>query len=213
MDGRIGQTTDDAPCPKRLWVMTMLSDDEVVAPGVRLPQGLEFHLKRCPSCRALADDLLGVTALLAEAGAQEPTESLLRRAQRQTEAALRDGARLTGRVDVDAADDGSLVPARAGRWRRWGLPLAAAAMIAIAFGLFSIMHGPGDGDGGVLPDGVVQTTGEQSTGDAEKPQASLASDPMQSDRDPTAVPEAYRGDDCTGKDCVEKAFVPRRGRR
>ncbi len=216
MDGHTRQTRDDAPCPKRLWVMTTLSDDEIVGPGGPLPQGLEFHVSRCPSCRALAQELRSVGASLGSAGEQEPPESLLRRAQRQTETALKDGARMTGRVDVgnDGAELlGRPIPAW---WQRRTIPLAAAAIVGIAIGLFSIMRAPSSNEPGVTPAGVVQAEDKAAPGApsaTQEPKATLARDAIETDRDPTAVPEAYRGDDCKGEDCVERAFVPRRGRR
>ncbi len=216
MDGHTRQAMDDAPCPKRLWVMTTLSDDEIVRPNGPLPQGLEFHLSRCPSCRALADDLLAVAASLGSDCEQELPESLLGRAQRQTEAALKDGARMSGRVVVD--DDGAdlLDYSTPAWWRRWTVPLAAAAMVGVAIGLVSIMRAPGVAEPGLTPAGVAQTGDEQPKAGStttEQPKASLARDAIEPDGDPTAVPEAYRGDDCKGENCVEKAFVPRRGRR
>lgn len=200
MDGHTRQTRDDAPCPKRLWVMTTLSDDEIVGPGGPLPQGLEFHVSRCPSCRALAQELRSVGASLGSAGEQEPPESLLRRAQRQTETALKDGARMTGRVDVgnDGAEVlGSPIPAW---WQRRTTPLAAAAIVGIAIGLFSIMRAPSSNEPGATPAAVVQAEDKGAPGAIE------------TNRDPTAIPAAYRGDDCRGENCVEKAFVPGRGR-
>lgn len=216
MDRHTKQTTDDAPCPKRLWVMTTLSDDEIVDPGGSLPQGLEFHLSRCPSCRALADELRSVAASLGSAGEQEPPESLLRRAQRQTVVALQDGARMSGRVEVGDEDAELLDHPIPAWWRRWSVPLAAAAMVGIAIGLVSIMRAPGVAEPGLTPAGVAQTGDERPRGGptaTEQPKATLARDAIEPDHDPTAVPEAYRGDDCTGDNCVEKAFVPRRGRR
>lgn len=216
MTGYATQTTDDAPCPKRLWVMTMLSDDEIVVPGDPLPQGLEFHLSRCTSCRALADELQSVAIGLCEVGGEDPPESLLRRAQRQAETALKDDARMTGRIEVGDADAELLERPNRAWWGQWTVPLAAAAMVAVAIGLFSIMRAPGAAEPGVTPTGVVQTGEERPAGaprDAEQPQATLARDAIESDRDPTAIPEAYRSNHCKGENCVDKAFVPGRGRR
>jgi len=160
--------------------------------------------------------LQSVVIGLSEIGGREAPESLVKRTLRQTEAALKDGARMTGRVKISDDDAGLLHRPSTAWWRRSTVPLAAAAMVAIAIGLFSILRTPGGDEPGVTPAGVTQTGGERPAGapsTVEEPQATLAKDAIETDRDPTAVPEAYRGDDCKGENCVEKAFVPRRGRR
>ncbi len=48
------QERDGAICPKRLWVILTLSDDELLEDGETPPRILQLHLSRCDSCRALA---------------------------------------------------------------------------------------------------------------------------------------------------------------
>lgn len=121
-------------CPKRVWVMSVLSDDEALADHGRLPQGLRFHLSQCPSCRVLADGLTSVTDALGLLADLEPSESLTDDADRQAQLALEAGARLTGRVDV--VEPMSPEPSGAGRmgWPRVA-GYAAAAVIGLSLGV------------------------------------------------------------------------------
>lgn len=120
-------------CSKRVWVMTVLSDDEALADHGRLPHGLRFHLSRCPSCRALADGLRSVTDGLGLLADLEPSEALTSDADQQAHNALEAGARLTGRVDVVEP----VSPVVSGAWRT-GWPnaarYAAAAVIGLSLG-------------------------------------------------------------------------------
>ncbi len=225
------QPGKESTCPKRVWVMSVLSDDEILLAddeilladdeilrindeplrtGSPLPQGLEFHLSRCPSCRALAGELQAVTRGLAELASEDTETSLLNRANRQAMSALMNGARMTGRVEVTTEQIGR--PETVAAW--WRSPklisLTTAAAIVLAIGLYGLRSMSGHGAGGGLTDPNMQMADDTSLTipKKEKTKAALASD-----RDPTAIPPAYRGDDCEGDNCPERAFVPRRGRR
>ena len=138
---------DDAVCPKRLWVMLTLSDDEALEAGEELPRGLQFHLSRCPSCRALADRLLAVSGTLRSLADLEPNDDLCARADSQVTKTLDEGARLTGRVSIPDEPERLTAPShRLGLavWLRYGT-YAAAAAVFLAVGLFTLveLQGPG----------------------------------------------------------------------
>lgn len=214
------QPREESACPKRVWVMSVLSDDEILraddeilqADGP-LPQGLEFHLSRCPSCRTLAGELQAVTTSLTELASEDTEASLLSRVNRQTMTALMSGARMTGRVEVTAEQIGPPeIPVAWWRSSRM-IPLATAAVILLAIGLYGLKFLSGHGASNGLTGSSTQMAEDASLSvpKKEKPKATLARDAI--DRDPMAIPPAYRGDDCQGDDCPERAFVPRRGRR
>jgi hypothetical protein len=126
-------------CPKRLWVMTTLSDDEAVSGDEPLPQGLRIHLSQCASCRALADQLVSVSKGLRYLSATEPDVQLCDQANAQALTALRQGTGLTGRVSVpEEPEPVPMAPAR----RDWGrfTRYAAAAAVFIAVGLFGVVE-------------------------------------------------------------------------
>ncbi|MGD2111087.1 MAG: hypothetical protein PVI86_17050 [Phycisphaerae bacterium] len=126
---------EQGACPKRLWVMLTLSDDEAVEQDGSLPQGLKFHLSRCPSCRAVADRLNAVTESLGEIAEQEPTPDLQQRADARATTALAEGATPTGRVTI--ADEPERLRALAGTGRRF-LWVRYAAYVAAAAAVFGI---------------------------------------------------------------------------
>ncbi|MGB2985312.1 MAG: hypothetical protein WBE26_05465 [Phycisphaerae bacterium] len=132
LSGQDGET-----CPKRVWVMLTLSDDEALEEGGKLPQGLQFHLSRCESCRALAERLQAVSATLHSLSKIEPSDELAARADAQALAALREGARLTDRVAIPDEPEPASAAGGAARWRSVGR-YAAAAAVLIAVGLFSL---------------------------------------------------------------------------
>ena len=126
-------------CPKRVWVMSIFSDDEALDDPGSLPQGLAFHLSRCDSCRTLADQLRGVCSRLADLALLEPDETLTDRAHDQAVSALRQGAALTGRVMIPDEPD------RATLSVLWGFRLrparyAAAAVIVVLVGLYGLSN-------------------------------------------------------------------------
>jgi hypothetical protein len=125
---------DEGGCPKRVWVMTTLSDDDAPGSVEELPPGLQFHLSRCEPCRALAERLLAVSGTLQSLSLLEPDSEVRERADAQALTALREGARLTGRVSIP--DEPEVMPsARTGvPWLRYGR-YAAAAAIVLAVGL------------------------------------------------------------------------------
>ncbi len=126
-----------ANCPKREWVMTTLADDEVTAPDGTLPRGLEFHIARCDSCRALADRLQAVSNSLASLSALEPVDGLVKAAQDQTRRALAEGAKLTGRVTIPDETEPVTGAAISVPWVRL-TRYAAAASVVIAATLYSL---------------------------------------------------------------------------
>ncbi len=128
------RTTEEV-CPKRIWVLTVLTDDED-ATG-ELPRGLAFHLARCPSCRSVADRLQRANSALAALGAAEAPH-LFERAQQQTLQALRNGAALTGRANLsDDCDDVPLNIPIGNRYARLAVAASVAIIIA-AGGLLSL---------------------------------------------------------------------------
>ena len=138
---------DTTGCPKRVWVMTVLSDDEALSDADELPRGLQFHLSRCESCRVLADRILAVSAMLRGLSQLEPDAGLGSGADAQALAALREGARLTGRVSIPEEPEqepaGFGPPGADSRGagarllrHRYGA-LAAAAAIVLVVGLFA----------------------------------------------------------------------------
>lgn len=129
---------EESACPKRLWVMLTLSDDEALDEAGTLPQGLRFHLSRCPSCRALADRLQSVTDAVRAVSDSHPTADLQARADAQARQALADGARFTGRVTIPEEPETVRPVADAHHhsvWLRYS-SYAAAAAILIGFGLY-----------------------------------------------------------------------------
>lgn len=119
-------------CPKRMWVLSMLSDDEALERLDALPMGLEFHLKQCSSCRALAEQLRAVDADLRNLAGTEVPAGLEQQAAAQALEALEAGAQPTGRVEL--ADDP--IDAEVSRiYRlRTTAALAAAAVVVFAVG-------------------------------------------------------------------------------
>ena len=128
-NGTLQQDQGEEICPKRLWVLTALSNDELLDQGEPLPQGLQFHLSRCEPCRQLADRLLLVTSSLGEISELESPADLASRADVRAIDALRTGAKLTGRVAIpDEPDVEFTTPGRA-LWLRFGRVAAAAAIV------------------------------------------------------------------------------------
>jgi len=190
--------------------MTVLSDDESLGTDQALPPGLEFHLSRCADCRTLADELLAVRSGLAALTSAEPPDELLVRANAHAEAALASGATLTGRVEL--RDDGAnpLHSDVRRAWRRWVAPIAVAATIALAVGVVGVVNGLRD-RGGAGPGDVVEAPVVPPR--PNKPAAALAGDRIDTNRDPMGIPEGYRDEECKGEHCMDRAFVPGRGRR
>lgn len=87
-------------CPKKPWVMTVLSDDEALAESGGVPPAVRLHLSSCDSCRQLAGRLLHVGDLLGRMAAMSPAPALVAGADAQLARALRDDCALTGRVDL-----------------------------------------------------------------------------------------------------------------
>jgi len=149
-------------CPKRPWVMLTLSDDEAVEAGGTLPQGLQFHLSRCPSCRALADRLRSVTDTIGKMSDLEPGEDVQKRANAQAQQSLAEGARMTGRVMVPDEPEHLRPVSRTLQlawWVRWG-SYAAAATIVFGFGLYGLTMLAGRDGRQIAADGIPPQNGQ-----------------------------------------------------
>jgi hypothetical protein len=120
--------------------MLTLSDDEATEADGALPQGLRFHLSRCPSCRALADRLQSVSHTIGKISQLDPGEDLLADANARALRALKEGANLTGRVAIPDEPEhlaGTPRTLQLAWWVRWG-SYAAAAAIVFGFGLYGL---------------------------------------------------------------------------
>lgn len=132
--GRHPHDPDGTDCPKRVWVMTSLSDDEATGDAGGLSQGLRLHLAQCKSCRALADRLMTTTGTLRSLSMLEPDDKLVNRATEQALQALREGGKFTGRVSIpDDPEPDQTIPGAA-VWSRY-VRYALAASVFLAFGL------------------------------------------------------------------------------
>ena len=138
-DDKSNPKLEEQSCPKRLWVMGTLSDDELLAAGEDLPPGLAFHLSRCGACQTLADELMAARNVLQAACSVDMPGGLTERAAAVATRAIANGAPLTGRVDV--ADDTDMpVPIHVSRALRWGTRLAVAASVAFASVLVGLSY-------------------------------------------------------------------------
>jgi hypothetical protein len=157
---------DDATCPKRNWVMSMLSDDEALGQDGALPRGLQFHLSRCDSCRALADRLTSVSGALRSLSEIEPPVELTALATAQATQALSDGARFTGRVSIpDGPPTAPSTGAHGYRFARY----AAAAAVLLVVGVYGLLA-PDRNEKGLLV--VTTTPGEAHLPDVPAPEGS-----------------------------------------
>ncbi len=159
-------TTPKADCPKRVWVLQALSDDD--AQGVELPQGLRFHLGRCAECRELADRLGAASASIASLAAlAAPSADFAATARARVVSALENGAVLTGRVTIP--DE----PPAAAPQRTWRLytALAAAAAVALAATAWVLDSG---GPALTGPGNPVVHLGPSAHGDSPAPESHTA---------------------------------------
>ena len=229
-------------CPKRLWVMTTLSDDEAVSGDEPLPQGLRIHLSQCASCRALADELLSVSEGLRCLSASEPDVDLSDQAKAQALTALHEGARLTGRVSVPEEPEPVLTAPARGDWGRFAR-YAAAAAVFIAVGLFGIVelrspHGRMASESAELPptrialDSVEPEAGQLERGPADSMERiAKAKPPDQGGASASHDPRVTRADtrraisrrtcrhhshieaaQCDDPHCIHRAVILRRRR-
>lgn len=126
----------DDPCPKRLWVMMELADDEgreqVSAPAT----GLRFHLSRCPSCRRLADELRRTAEKLSTLARIEPPADLFAKAQAQAMHALQQGAVSRYPDEIGEGQTAARIPPRQARSVRWirGVGALAASLALVTTG-------------------------------------------------------------------------------
>ena len=220
-------TGEGNPCPKRVWVLTTLADDEALEADSLLPPGLQFHLSRCPSCRGEADRLRSVSDALLELSTIEPPVALLKRADEQLAVALAHGAVLSGRVLIpdDESLDYDSPPVRPTLLKLIGR-YAAAAAIVFAVGLAGLV---------VLERDVARTIVTQPTARSDSPPrrvrtsnpATEISHPAPSANDAVAAEKIERPQRpyCTtlpyfdsevpdDANCIQRAFsLPARGRR
>ena len=215
------------PCPKRIWILSTLSDDEALGPDGSPPPGLQFHLSRCPSCRGEADRLKLVSDALRELSTMDPPVALLKRADEQLAIALAHGAVLSGRVTIPD-DDGPDLDApqvRATVLRFIGRFAAAAAIVfAVGWAWLAAL------DRDHSPSVVGQSTARVHQSPRRMPNSSVEADdpqPTAGPKDAVAVREAEQPqrsycidlpyfdsgmpDDAN---CIQRAFsLPARGRR
>lgn len=215
------------PCPKRVWVLTTLADDEALGADGALPPGLQFHLSRCPSCRGEADRLRSVSDALRELSTTEPPVALLERADEQLAVALAHGAVSSGRVTIpdDDGADFDAPRARATALRFIGR-FAAAAVLVFAIGWAGLA---------VLERDVARTFVAQATARPDSPQrrvrtsnsAAEISQPATNAGGAVAAREAeqpqlvycttlpyFDSDVPDDANCIQRAFsLPARGRR
>lgn len=127
-------------CPKAMWIVNNLVDDETDEAPSTLPSAVDFHLAKCESCRTLVNKLRSTTRDLALLAAREVDESLFERATDRAHRAIADGGRLTGRVEFPKESDITANSGSARSFRhRSAIGLAAAAAIAIvAFGVYEL---------------------------------------------------------------------------
>lgn len=126
-------------CPKRGWVLSVLTDDEDDVAGAALPQGLRFHLLRCPSCREAAERVRATVNRLSLFNEGDPDPALQDRADYQAFSALRAGAE--PRISVTSSGtesvDDVLLEDESARRRLWRWPSRAAAIAAmLTFAVF-----------------------------------------------------------------------------
>lgn len=124
---------DQFECPKRVWILTALSDDEHCGEAGGRSPAMQAHLAQCTPCRDLADRLERTTSMLAEAACELPADSLAAAAELQALGAIRAGATPTGRVQVPEVELPACHFGR-GAWRRYAR-YAAAAVIILSVGL------------------------------------------------------------------------------
>lgn len=132
-------TLKSGACPKAVWVMSTLSDDELIDGAVELPTGLAFHLNRCASCRSLAEGLQAVSRGLHALSLAEPADDLEDQANAQLVRALANGAQLSGRVRIPADEefDSPSVQTLQRRWLDWGNLAVAAVVTIVAVGVYA----------------------------------------------------------------------------
>lgn len=183
-------------CPKAVWVMSTLSDDELIDGAVELPTGLAFHLNRCASCRSLAQGLQSVSRGLHTLSLTEPADDLEDHANAQLARALANGAQLSGRVRIPAEEefDSPSVQTFQRRWLDWGNLAVAAAVTIVVVGVYASYQLTRE-----LKDNMVHQLNPTPTGFA----------PVNSDKDSVSNPENSQLADST-KPSSSQPTMPRR---
>ena len=115
-------SSEESSCPKRLWVMLSLADDEAGdSAGTSGQQQGEMsllvraHLAHCRSCRDMADGVLGVHAALVDLSKKSPTD-------KQLQTMLDQGLAAARKVDAGecaAPDDFEAPVGWRARWANW----------------------------------------------------------------------------------------------
>jgi hypothetical protein len=156
---RVEMTAPQSDCPKRSWVIQQLADDVAMDGFDELPQGLQFHLNRCESCRAFAARLRSLSEELHHLGRMEVPEGLEERAQAQAVAALERGGELSGRVTIEEDFKPIPVPPILLWWNRTGW-FAAAACLLFGVALYVFFQRPPVEGTGSADRAIVMTPGE-----------------------------------------------------
>jgi len=217
-------------CPKRIWVLATLSDDEALQPDGSLPPGLKFHLSRCPSCRLDADRLLAVSGSLQGLSIEQPPTALRDRANEQLAIALAHGAVLTGRVTVpyegpDVHVESDAPPVRIGALNLLGRFAAAAAVVfAVGWAGIALFNMRPPNDNFLSPSNRVATPRPIRPESTDK--IVISQQDQDSDQVVTLDKDVYEprpfcsnlseSEDGLTEDsrCIQRAFsIPARGRR
>jgi len=221
--GAIPFHVGDARCAKRNWVMAELTENDGPASLGALPPGVRFHLSRCPSCRELADRITHVSHALAAWAATDTDDEMLAKAVRRTKGALRDGARLTGRVKLDdefETDSSEEFPVR--RWApslRLGRLVALAATIVMAASVWLFRASTSE-EGRPLSAGAPNQSGPRDIMTSTDPigiasmvptdSEELVSVPDESEPRPVRICPPSSLEDrafLAGRDCIPTGFV------
>jgi hypothetical protein len=172
-------------CSKRLWVMTVLSDDEAVEPKRPIPDTVRLHLNQCPPCRELATRLTHVSAGLKGLANSTPRQAIERDAGDRALAALKAGAKVTGRVSFafDDIDDEPLkAAAKDTQGSRLHRPMLIAAAVLLAVTMLTVLRfGPAGKSG------------------KNQPKLAVNQDEPRPDSENPASPEEHIASDFTGE--------------
>ncbi|MGB0717566.1 MAG: hypothetical protein ACPGXK_16935 [Phycisphaerae bacterium] len=150
----------ESGCPKEPWILECLLDDENPVEERTWSHAVTFHLKRCASCRDLANRVNAVVGGLQEMGQAPCDEQLLGQANARVLASLGltqdamvavgGGVSESGASDVSEAEPARGVPAFLLRHRAFAF--AAAAMLGlVCLATFQLIDGGGDGAAESVP--------------------------------------------------------------
>jgi hypothetical protein len=209
----------ETSCPKRLWVMMELADDELRNADDAPATGLRFHLSRCPSCRALAERMEAVRTELAAMASAEPDDDLLSRAESRvladfqavagSSASQNAKSPATRRVPAESTaliednDESTLLIFGRRNGRRWlRRAMAAAAALGLIAGGWMLralivepdkLSAPNSFDRWYIPDAGFASRGDVS--EFSLPHPPPPGNPVNSDETRDAAALAAAGDD------------------